>query len=53
MSITLFFLIKGSTSANASSSYGRFLGTDSIFAKNDNDLVIFVGEERDFEGKTL
>jgi hypothetical protein len=29
----------------------RFLGTDFIFVKNDADFVIFVGGERDFEGR--
>ena len=28
-----------------------FLNTDFIFVKNDDDLLIFVNEEREFEGR--
>src|SRR5438105_3505057 len=29
----------------------RFLNTNFIFVKNDDDIVIFVGEEREFKGR--
>ena len=29
----------------------RFLNTDFIFVKNNDDLLIFTGEEREFEGR--